>query len=194
MWQNLKATFTTKQNNILLIALLAGIFIQACQKNSHEHSSQELLAGFRLSIQERFQQGDTLPHPWETLQKALPKNIDGFEFQKVNGGTFSPNQNKFSAVSQFFTNREGKYVFIKLSDYAADSSAFNFWMNRRIPQTKFWPGESETLIIEDKKEAVVHRSSAIHGSRYQIDLATNHPEGPKFLHDVLGKLAWEKLE
>ncbi|MCI4669033.1 MAG: hypothetical protein MRZ79_12940 [Bacteroidia bacterium] len=193
MWHPLKEKFSTKQNNIFLALLIVGIILQACQKPSGEVPSRELLAGFRYSIQQRFQEGDTLPYSWESLQKVFPKDLEGFETQKSNGGTFSPGQDRFSAVSQFFTGEEGKYVFIKLSDYAADSSAFNFWLNNRHPQAKLWLGESETIIIEDEKEALIHRTSAIRGSRFHIQMATNHPDGKALLEKILNKLKWDHL-
>lgn len=193
MLQTSTGTSTTKQNKIFLIIFLSGLLLQACQHDPSEQVSRELLAGFRLSLKQRFEQGDTLPHSWTKLKEVLPPNLDGFEAQKANGGTFSPGMDRFSAVSQFFTDKEGKYLFVKLSDYAADSSAFDFWLKARPHQTLLWPGESETIIIEDKEEGLIHRTSAIHGSRFQIHLATNHPRGQQLLRDALDKLNWKSL-
>jgi len=182
-----------KLSKTYLLFILSIFILTACQKDEGQGASQKLLTGFRLSLKERFAKGDTIPHDWSRLEMALPDKLPGFKPQSAKGGTFSPGPARFSYVSRFFTDANGKYVFIKVSDYAADSTAFSFWVKQRPQGDRMWR-ENQVIWMEEEENKEIYRSQAIRGSRYQLHLATNHPRGTSLFKAAIERMKWEKLE
>ncbi|MEO0895839.1 MAG: hypothetical protein AAFY71_05545 [Bacteroidota bacterium] len=186
--------FTTRLNKVLLASIITILSISACQQGSPAKIDQDLLTGFRLSLLQRIEEGDTIPHHWKVLQAVLPEKLDGFAPQNVQGGTFSPGAARFSSVSRFYKDVQGKFVFIKLSDYAADSSAFNFWIHKHAKVGQNWKTDKEVLWMDHSKKGQQHKMEGIRGSRYQLKMSTNRPEGSGIFQDVLEEMNWKVID